>query len=48
MDKMKDKLCYDKYIDLRNMYGHGTQPFGNEDIHHSNYIRFLKLFVLMA
>ena len=34
-------------LDLRNMYGHGTQPFGNEDIHHSNYIRFLKLFVLI-
>ena len=34
-------------LDLRNMYGHGTQPFRNEDIHHSNYIRFLKLFVLI-
>ncbi len=34
-------------LDLRNMYGHGTQPFGNEDVHHSNYIRFLKLFVLI-
>ena len=29
------------------MYGHGTQPFGDEDVHHSNYIRFLKLFVLI-
>ena len=34
-------------LDLRNMYGHGTQPFGNEDVHHSNYIRFLKLFILI-
>lgn len=34
-------------LDLRNMYGHGTQPFGDEDVHHSNYIRFLKLFVLI-
>ena len=34
-------------LDLRNMYGHGTQPFGNENIHHSNYIRFLKLFILI-
>ena len=34
-------------LDLRNMYGHGTQPFGNEDIHHSNYIRLLKLFILI-
>ena len=34
-------------LDLRNMYGHGTQPFGDENVHHSNYIRFLKLFVLI-
>lgn len=34
-------------LDLRNMYGHGTQPFGNEDVHHSNYIRFLKFFILI-
>lgn len=34
-------------LDLRNMYGHGTQPFGDENIHHSNYIRFLKLFILI-
>lgn len=34
-------------LDLRNMYGHGTQPFGNENIHYGNYIRFLKLFILI-
>lgn len=34
-------------LDLRNMYGHGTQSFGNEDVHHSNYIRFLKFFILI-
>jgi hypothetical protein len=32
---------------LRNMYGHGTQPLGDENIHYSNYIRFLKLFILI-
>lgn len=34
-------------LDLRNMYGHGTQPFGDENTHYSNYIRFLKLFILI-
>lgn len=34
-------------LDLRNMYGHGTQPFGNENVHYSNYMRFLKLFILI-
>lgn len=34
-------------LDLRNMYSHGTQPFGNESIHHSNYIKFLKILVLI-
>lgn len=34
-------------LDLRNMYSHGTQPFGNENIHYTNYIRFLKLFILI-
>lgn len=29
------------------MYGHGTQPFGDENTHYSNYIRFLKLFILI-
>lgn len=34
-------------LDLRNMYSHGTQPFGDENIHYSNYIRVLKLFILI-
>lgn len=34
-------------LDLRNMYSHGTQPFGDENIHYTNYIRFLKLFILI-
>lgn len=34
-------------LDLRNMYVHGTQPFGDENVHYSNYIRFLKLFILI-
>lgn len=34
-------------LDLRNQYEHGTQPFGNEKIHHNNYIKFLKLFILI-
>jgi len=29
------------------MYSHGTQPFGDENIHYTNYIRFLKLFILI-
>jgi len=42
-----NKSEFSNSLDLRNMYSHGTQPFGNEDIHHSNYIKFLKLFVLI-
>lgn len=42
-----NKSKFGNSLDLRNMYSHGTQPFGNEDIHRSNYIRFLKLFVLI-
>lgn len=34
-------------LDLRNMYSHGTQPFGDENIYYSNYIRVLKLFILI-
>lgn len=42
-----NKSEFSNSLDLRNMYSHGTQPFGNEEVHHSNYIRFLKLFVLI-
>ena len=34
-------------LDLRNMYSHGTQKFGDEDIHYQNYIIFLRLFILI-
>ena len=34
-------------MELRNKYSHGTQPFGDENIHYTNYIRFLKLFILI-
>ena len=42
-----NKAKYTNSLDLRNMYEHGTQPFGDEEIHHKNYIIFLKLFVLI-
>jgi hypothetical protein len=42
-----NKLEFINSLDLRNMYGHGTQPLGDENVHYSNYIRFLKLFILM-
>lgn len=32
-------------LDLRNMYSHGTQPFGDENIHYQNYIIFLRIFI---
>lgn len=42
-----NKSEFTNSLDLRNMYSHGTQPFGNENIHYSNYIRFLRLFILI-
>ena len=29
------------------MYSHGTQPSGDEKIHYANYIKFLKIFILI-
>lgn len=42
-----NKSEFNNSLDLRNKYSHGTQPFGNEEVHHSNYIIFLKLFILI-
>lgn len=42
-----NKSEFTNSLDLRNMYSHGTQPFGNENIHYSNYIKFLRLFILI-
>lgn len=42
-----NKASFINSLDLRNMYSHGTQPFGDENIHYTNYIRFLKLFILI-
>lgn len=42
-----NKADFINSLDLRNMYSHGTQPFGDENIHYTNYIRFLKLFILI-
>lgn len=42
-----NKSKFSNSLDLRNMYGHGTQKSGNENIHYSNYIRFLKIFIFI-
>ena len=38
---------YSNSLFLRNMYLHGTQPAGNEELHKSNYMIILRLFVLV-
>lgn len=38
---------YSNSLFLRNMYLHGTQPVGNEEIHKSNYMIILRLFILV-
>lgn len=44
-----NKSSFNNGLDLRNMYSHGTQPSGeeSENIHKSNYIIFLRLFILI-
>lgn len=34
-------------LDLRNKYDHGTKSSGNEKEHYSNYIKILRLFILI-
>lgn len=38
---------YSNSLFLRNMYLHGTQPSGNEELHKSNYMIILRLFILV-
>lgn len=38
---------YSNSLFLRNMYLHGTQPAGNEDMHKTNYMIILRLFILV-
>ena len=38
---------YSNSLFLRNMYLHGTQPVGNEELHKSNYMIILRLFILV-
>ena len=38
---------YSNSLFLRNMYLHVTQPVGNEEIHKSNYMIILRLFILV-
>lgn len=42
-----NKSEFNNSLDLRNMYSHGTQPSGDEKIHYANYIKFLKIFILI-
>lgn len=44
-----NKSSFNNSLDLRNMYVHGTQSndSDNENVHYTNYITFLKLFVLI-
>lgn len=38
---------YSNSLFLRNMYLHGTQPAGDEELHKSNYMIILRLFILV-
>ena len=44
-----NKSSFNNSLDLRNMYVHGTQSNDSDDenVHYTNYITFLKLFVLI-
>lgn len=44
-----NKSSFNNSLDLRNMYIHGTQFNDNDDenVHYTNYITFLKLFILI-
>lgn len=44
-----NKSSFNNSFDLRNMYVHGTQfnNSDNENVHYTNYITFLKLFILI-
>ena len=44
-----NKSAFNNSLDLRNMYVHGTQfnDSDDENVHYTNYITFLKLFILI-
>lgn len=44
-----NKSSFNNSLDLRNMYVHGTQfnDDNDESVHYTNYITFLKLFILI-
>ncbi|MBU3087154.1 hypothetical protein KPL42_01475 [Clostridium gasigenes] len=42
-----NKATFDNGFDLRNMYSHGTQPNPNEEYHKDNYMKILRIFILI-
>lgn len=42
-----NKSTFDNGFDLRNMYSHGTQPNPNEEYHKGNYMKLLRIFILI-
>lgn len=42
-----NKSTFDNGFDLRNMYSHGTQPNPSEEYHKDNYMKILRIFILI-
>lgn len=42
-----NKSTFDNGLNLRNMYSHRTQPNPNEEYHKDNYMKLLRIFILI-